>query len=74
MYRTSCRLPMQGIPARQYDAWDLGMTTTDDFTNADIIYEVRGTRCTAYPCRVYRKSVEGVPHTHASCTAYPHQV
>lgn len=29
----------QGVPARQYDAWDLGMTTTDDFTNADVLYE-----------------------------------
>uniref|UniRef100_A0A7S0R5D6 Aspartokinase n=1 Tax=Chlamydomonas leiostraca TaxID=1034604 RepID=A0A7S0R5D6_9CHLO len=32
-------LRVQGIPARQYDAWELGMTTTDDFTNADVIYE-----------------------------------
>jgi hypothetical protein len=23
---------LQGVPARQYDAWDLGMVTTDDFT------------------------------------------
>ncbi len=27
------------MPARQYDAWDLGMTTNDDFTNADVNYE-----------------------------------
>lgn len=28
-----------GVPARQYDAWDLGMTTTDEFSNAEVIYE-----------------------------------
>ncbi|GLI62257.1 hypothetical protein VaNZ11_004863 [Volvox africanus] len=32
-------LRAQGVPARQHDAWDLGLTTTDDFTNADVIYE-----------------------------------
>ncbi|EFJ51395.1 hypothetical protein VOLCADRAFT_87637, partial [Volvox carteri f. nagariensis] len=32
-------LRAQGIPARQHDAWELGLTTTDDFTNADVIYE-----------------------------------
>ncbi|GLC36554.1 hypothetical protein PLESTB_000161300 [Pleodorina starrii] len=32
-------LRSQGVPARQHDAWDLGLTTTDDFTNADVIYE-----------------------------------
>lgn len=32
-------LRVQGVPARQYDAWDLGMTTNDDFTNADVNYE-----------------------------------
>jgi hypothetical protein len=31
--------PLQGVPGRQHDAWDLGFTTTDDFTNSDIIYE-----------------------------------
>ena len=30
---------VQGIPARQYDAWDLGMTTSDDFTAAEVQYE-----------------------------------
>ncbi|KXZ46967.1 hypothetical protein GPECTOR_39g461 [Gonium pectorale] len=30
---------VQGVPARQHDAWELGLTTTDDFTNADVIYE-----------------------------------
>lgn len=34
-----CVCVSQGVPARQYDAWELGMTTTDDFTNADVIYE-----------------------------------
>ncbi len=29
----------QGVAARQYDAWELGMTTTDDFTNCDVIYD-----------------------------------
>lgn len=32
-------VPSQGVAARQHDAWELGMTTTDDFTNADVIYE-----------------------------------
>ncbi|GIL90330.1 hypothetical protein Vretifemale_17965 [Volvox reticuliferus] len=32
-------LRTKGVPARQHDAWDLGLTTTDDFTNADVIYE-----------------------------------
>lgn len=32
-------LRTQGIPARQYDAWDLGMTTTDNFTNAEVMYD-----------------------------------
>ncbi|GIL62599.1 hypothetical protein Vafri_16782 [Volvox africanus] len=32
-------LRAQGVPARQHDAWDLGLTTTDDFNNADVIYE-----------------------------------
>ncbi|GAX83624.1 hypothetical protein CEUSTIGMA_g11048.t1 [Chlamydomonas eustigma] len=33
-YLRSC-----GVPARQHDAWDLGLTTTDDFSNADVLYE-----------------------------------
>jgi len=28
----------QGVPARQHDAWDLGLTTTDDFTQAEVLY------------------------------------
>ncbi len=32
-------LRAQGVPARQHDAWDLGFTTTDDFGNAEIVYE-----------------------------------
>jgi aspartate kinase len=28
-----------GVPARQHDAWDLGVTTTDDFGNAEVIYD-----------------------------------
>jgi aspartate kinase len=27
------------VPARQYDAGELGLATTDDFTNADVLYE-----------------------------------
>ncbi len=34
-----CWRGAQGVAARQYDAWDLGMTTTDDFCNCDVIYE-----------------------------------
>ena len=30
---------MQGIAAKQHDAWDIGMTTTDDFTQAEVLYE-----------------------------------
>lgn len=26
----------QGIKARQHDAWEIGMTTTDDFAQADV--------------------------------------
>lgn len=33
-------LRTRGVPAKQYDAWDLGVTTTDDFTNAEVIYEL----------------------------------
>ena len=29
----------QGVGARQHDAWDLGMVSSDDFTNADVRYE-----------------------------------
>ncbi|KAL6755323.1 aspartate kinase [Haematococcus lacustris] len=32
-------LRVQGVAAKQYDAWELGMVTTDDFTNADVIYD-----------------------------------
>lgn len=32
-------LRKQGVPARQHDAWKLGFTTTDDFTNAEILYD-----------------------------------
>ena len=28
-----------GIPARQHDAWDLGLVTSDEFTNAEIDYD-----------------------------------
>lgn len=30
---------MQGVGARQHDAWDLGLVSSDDFTNADVRYE-----------------------------------
>jgi len=33
-------LRQQGVPARQHDAWQLGMTTTDDFGNAEVVYDV----------------------------------
>lgn len=29
-----------GVKGTQFDAWDLGMQTTDEFTNAEIIYEL----------------------------------
>ncbi|KAK9865888.1 hypothetical protein WJX84_003087 [Apatococcus fuscideae] len=32
-------LRAEGLLAQQYDAWDLGLTSTDDFTNADVLYE-----------------------------------
>lgn len=32
-------LRAEGLAARQYDATDLGLTSTDDFTNADVLYE-----------------------------------
>ena len=30
---------MQGIHARQYDAWDLGFVSTDDFGQAEVRYD-----------------------------------
>ena len=27
---------VQGIPSQQHDAWNIGMTTTDDFTQAEV--------------------------------------
>ena len=30
---------MQGIRARQYDAWDLGFVSTDDFGQAEVRYD-----------------------------------
>lgn len=38
MLTTSSMVP-QGVGARQHDAWDLGMVSSDDFTNADVRYE-----------------------------------
>jgi len=36
-----CRaLCLQGVPAQQYDAWDIGVTTNDCFGNADVLYPV----------------------------------
>jgi aspartate kinase len=32
-------LRAHGVPARQYDAFSIGITTNDDFTNADVIYD-----------------------------------
>ena len=32
-------LPLQGVPAVQHDAWVIGMTTTDDFTEAEVNYQ-----------------------------------
>eukprot|EP00775_Hariotina_reticulata_P002172 gene2172-2491_t len=32
-------LRQQGVPAKQFDAPDMGVITTDDFCNADVIYE-----------------------------------
>ncbi len=31
---------MQGVSAKQYDAWDIGVTTNDCFGNADVVYPV----------------------------------
>lgn len=33
-----CPGPLQGIPARQHDAWNIGMTTSDDFTMAEVSF------------------------------------
>ena len=33
-------LRVQGVPAQQYDAWDIGVTTNDCFGNADVLYPV----------------------------------
>ncbi|KAG2497011.1 hypothetical protein HYH03_005014 [Edaphochlamys debaryana] len=30
---------VNGVNARQHDAFELGLTTTDDFTNADVLYD-----------------------------------
>lgn len=30
---------VQGVPAKQYDAFDMGITTTDVFGAADVLYE-----------------------------------
>jgi len=32
-------LRQQGVPAKQFDAPGMGVVTTDDFGNADVIYE-----------------------------------
>ncbi|MEW5309326.1 MAG: hypothetical protein WDW38_001221 [Sanguina aurantia] len=32
-------LRSQGIPARQYDSWKLGVITSDEFTNAEVMYD-----------------------------------
>lgn len=29
---------MQGVRARQHDAWDIGVMTSDNFGNADVLY------------------------------------
>lgn len=29
----------QGVATRQHDAFSIGLTTTDDFQNADVLYE-----------------------------------
>eukprot|EP00798_Chlamydomonas_sp_ICE-L_P012551 gene12551-15773_t len=30
-----------GVPAKQHDAFKIGVTTTDEFTNADVLYEIK---------------------------------
>ena len=32
-------LRAEGLAAQQHDSWDLGFTSTDVFTNADVLYE-----------------------------------
>jgi aspartate kinase len=32
-------LEARGVPSRQHDAWDLGVTTTDNFGNAEVLYD-----------------------------------
>jgi len=32
-------LTLQGVATRQHDAFSIGMTTTDDFQNADVLYD-----------------------------------
>lgn len=39
LYLRGLRCHLQGVAARQYDAWDLGMVSSDDFGNADVRYE-----------------------------------
>ena len=38
--RSGDALRVQGVPAQQYDAWDVGVTTNDCFGNADVVYPV----------------------------------
>ncbi len=39
LFLRDVRCGLQGVAARQYDAWDLGMVSSDDFGNADVRYE-----------------------------------
>jgi len=39
LFLRDLRRGLQGVAARQYDAWDLGMVSSDDFGNADVRYE-----------------------------------
>ncbi|GMH32227.1 hypothetical protein BSKO_00061 [Bryopsis sp. KO-2023] len=32
-------LRAKGVPARQYDAWEIGFVSSDEFGNADLVYE-----------------------------------
>ncbi len=34
-------LRTKGVPARQYDAFEMGLVTTDDFMNAEVLYDER---------------------------------
>ena len=38
-YRVLKLLEFQGVATRQHDAFSIGLTTTDDFQNADVLYE-----------------------------------